>query len=66
MLLDSQGELMRLYGVRGLPTTFIIDRDGRVRHIQAGAITQAGLEAIVAPLLDQKFYQSWMSEGAGQ
>jgi peroxiredoxin len=51
VLLDSQGELMRLYGVRGLPTTFIIDRNGQVRHIQTGAITQAELEMIVTPLL---------------
>jgi peroxiredoxin len=50
-LLDGQGELMKLYGVRGLPTTFIIDRNGRVQHIQTGAITQAELETIVTPLL---------------
>ena len=52
-LLDTQGELMNLYGVHGLPTTFIIDRNGRVRHIQTGAITQAELETIVNPLLNQ-------------
>lgn len=52
-LLDSQGELMRRYGVRGLPTTFIIDRSGHVRHIQTGAITQADLETIINPLLRQ-------------
>jgi peroxiredoxin len=51
VLLDGQGELMKLYGVRGLPTTFIIDRNGRVRHIQTGAITQAELAAAVTPLL---------------
>jgi cytochrome c biogenesis protein CcmG/thiol:disulfide interchange protein DsbE len=51
VLLDSRGELMRQYGVRGLPTTFIIDRNGQVRHIQTGAITQAELETIVTPLL---------------
>ncbi|GAB4418371.1 MAG: TlpA disulfide reductase family protein [Anaerolineae bacterium] len=51
VLLDSQGELMNLYGVRGLPTTFIVDRNGLVRHIQSGAITEAELEAVVSPLL---------------
>jgi peroxiredoxin len=51
VLLDSRGELMNLYGVRGLPTTFIIDRNGLVRHIQTGAITEAELEAVVNPLL---------------
>ncbi|MBE7552608.1 MAG: redoxin domain-containing protein [Anaerolineales bacterium] len=53
VLLDSQGELMRRYGVRGLPTTFIVDRSGQVRHIQTGAITQADLETIINPLLSQ-------------
>lgn len=51
VLLDSQGELMKLYGVRGLPATFILDRSGQVRHIQSGAITEAELEAAVTPLL---------------
>lgn len=50
VLLDSQGKLMNLYGVRGLPTTFIIDRNGQVRHIQTGTITEAELEAVVSPL----------------
>lgn len=51
VLLDGQGELMNLYGVRGLPATFILDRNGQVRHIQSGAITEADLEAAVIPLL---------------
>jgi peroxiredoxin len=53
VLLDSQGELMSQYGVRGLPTTFIIDRNGLIRHLQTGAITQAELETIINPLLNQ-------------
>lgn len=53
ILLDSQGELMRRYGVRGLPTTFIVDRSGQIRHLQTGAITQADLETIINPLLNQ-------------
>lgn len=51
VLLDGQGELMNLYGVRGLPATFILDRNGQVRYIQSGAITEAELEAAVTPLL---------------
>jgi peroxiredoxin len=51
VLLDGQGELMNLYGVRGLPATFILDRSGQVRYIQSGAITEAELEAAVTPLL---------------
>lgn len=52
VLLDSRGEMMKLYGVRGLPTTFIIDRGGLVRHIQTGPITEAELEAVIIPLLN--------------
>jgi len=29
-LLDSDGELMTPYGIRGIPTTYIIDRDGTI------------------------------------
>jgi peroxiredoxin len=29
-LLDSDGELMSPYGIRGIPNTFIIDRDGTI------------------------------------
>ncbi|MEO3944199.1 TlpA disulfide reductase family protein [Gorillibacterium sp. CAU 1737] len=32
VLLDEQGEATRLYGLRGLPTTFLIDKEGRVRE----------------------------------
>lgn len=51
VLLDSQGELMKLYNVIGLPTTFIIDRNSLVQHIQTGPITPTELEAVVTPLL---------------
>lgn len=53
VLLDSRGELTKLYGVRGLPTTVIIDRNGQIQHLQTGAITQAELETIINPLLKQ-------------
>jgi len=53
VLLDSQGDLTKQYGVRGLPTTFIIGRNGQIQHFQTGAITQAELETIVNPLLSQ-------------
>ncbi len=49
--LDSQASLMQRYSVRGLPTTFILDRDGVIRHTQSGVITQQQLEDIIGPLL---------------
>lgn len=51
VLLDSQAEVMNKYHVRGLPTTFIIDRDGFIQHIQSGQISTSQLEAMVGPLL---------------
>jgi peroxiredoxin len=51
VLLDLQASVMDRYQVRGLPTTFIIDRDGFIQHVQTGEITPEQLEAVVVPLL---------------
>jgi peroxiredoxin len=51
VLLDLQASAMDRYQVRGLPTTFIIDRDGFIQHVQTGEITPEQLEAVVVPLL---------------
>jgi cytochrome c biogenesis protein CcmG, thiol:disulfide interchange protein DsbE len=45
--LDQSGRVSRRYGVRSLPTTFFIDRDGIIRQIQNGPLT----EAVLAQLL---------------
>jgi peroxiredoxin len=37
VLHDPTGEIQRRYGAPGLPASFIIDRDGRVRHKILGA-----------------------------
>ena len=36
-----------------LPTTYLIDRDGRIRQVIIGARDRAGWEAVVKPLLDE-------------
>lgn len=51
VLLDLNANLMQRYSVRGLPTTFILDRDGVIRHTQSGVITPQQLEQIIIPLL---------------
>lgn len=51
VLLDLQASVTDRYQVRGLPTTFIIDRDGFIQHVQSGEITPEQLEAVVVPLL---------------
>jgi cytochrome c-type biogenesis protein len=41
------------YSVGVLPTTFIIDRQGRIRHKVIGEKTRAQFEALITPLLDE-------------
>lgn len=51
ILLDLQGETMRTYRVMGLPTTFIVDRQGLVRTRIIGEATPEVFEQAVARLL---------------
>jgi peroxiredoxin len=39
VLLDSQGKVGSLYKVRGIPTTYFIDKDGTVREVVVGALS---------------------------
>ncbi|MFL6257761.1 MAG: cytochrome c biogenesis protein CcdA [Pyrinomonadaceae bacterium] len=41
------------YSVGALPTTFIIDRQGRIRHKIIGERSRAQFEALINPLLDE-------------
>ena len=38
-----EGDVSRRFAVRSLPTTFFIDRDGVIRRIQIGPVTEATL-----------------------
>ena len=51
VLLDPDGAVMSSYGVRSLPTSFFIDRDGTVRRVWNGQLPPAKLKEIVDPLL---------------
>jgi peroxiredoxin len=51
VLLDPEGEVMREYGVLGLPTSFFIDRDGTMRGVWSGQLSPARLKELVDPLL---------------
>jgi peroxiredoxin len=50
-LLDSDGAVARSYGVIGLPTTFFVDREGRLRIKLLGESTPEIFERIVGELL---------------
>jgi len=39
------------WGVYGVPETFIVDRDGRIRYKHVGPLTQADIERTILPLL---------------
>lgn len=43
LVLDRQMQVGQLYGVRALPTTFFVDREGRIRSIKIGALDTASL-----------------------
>jgi thiol-disulfide isomerase/thioredoxin len=43
VLLDRTGEVSRAYGVRGIPTTFVIGEDGRVKERVYGAVSRSRL-----------------------
>ena len=51
VLLDPAGSIVNQYQIHNFPTTIIIDRNGVVRHIQVGMISEEELETAVAPLL---------------
>jgi cytochrome c biogenesis protein CcmG/thiol:disulfide interchange protein DsbE len=52
-LADPTGRLAAAWGVRDLPQTFVVDRDGTVRAHRLGAVTDSWLTGTVGPLLAQ-------------
>ncbi|MBF0328844.1 MAG: TlpA family protein disulfide reductase [Nitrospirae bacterium] len=51
VLLDQSSKIAKSYGVVGLPTTIIIDRDGRLKKKIIGETGGEALEKIIAELL---------------
>ncbi len=45
--LDTDARASRLFSVRSLPTTFFIDRQGVIRQMQIGPVTEATLEQLL-------------------
>lgn len=43
VVLDDDGAMAARYGVRGVPASFILDGQGRIRFVEAGYTTEAGL-----------------------
>lgn len=51
VLFDPTGKASQIFGAKGLPSTFLIDRGGAVQFAWTGAISPAILEQNVTPLL---------------
>ncbi len=49
--LRASAELLRLFGVEGLPSLVVIDGNGRVQSVSSGLTDADGLRQVVAPLL---------------
>jgi thiol-disulfide isomerase/thioredoxin len=52
-LVDRTGEVTRQWRATGLPTTFLIDRQGIIRDVRVGALTDAMLEDRLTKLLGE-------------
>jgi peroxiredoxin len=48
---DLTGEIFRAWRVYGLPTQFILDRDGVIRAVVQGPVDAATIAALIEPLL---------------
>lgn len=43
VIVDDSGELARRFGVRGVPTSFVVDANGRIRFTEVGLTSAWGL-----------------------
>jgi cytochrome c biogenesis protein CcmG/thiol:disulfide interchange protein DsbE len=50
---DLGTDISQTYEITGVPETFIIDKDGVIRHVQIGAVNEAMLDQIIPELLAQ-------------
>jgi peroxiredoxin len=48
VVVDERGALARAYGVTAYPTTFYVDPDGIIRHVEVGYTTTLGMRARLA------------------
>jgi peroxiredoxin len=64
-ILDTTGEVTRLYGVTSLPTTYLLDREGRLVTVAIGSHdwAKADPRALILSLLDSA-QQAAMPHGA--
>ncbi len=54
VLMDAKGELFSAYGIRAIPTTFMIDREGNVYGRVQGALSGENRDKVVKQTLERK------------
>jgi thiol-disulfide isomerase/thioredoxin len=54
VLLGGEDAQSKFEGVRSLPTTYVIDRGGRIRQRIIGARDRTQFEAVLKPLLNER------------
>ena len=50
---DQEGHVAIDWGVYGVPETFLVDRDGIIRHKQVGPLTAEAVDETILPLVRQ-------------
>ncbi|MBH69123.1 MAG: DsbE family thiol:disulfide interchange protein [Rhodospirillaceae bacterium] len=49
--MDPEGQVAIDWGVYGVPETYVVDRDGRIRHRHVGPLTERVLKQQINPLI---------------
>lgn len=44
VLIDENDRFAKKYGIKAYPTTFVLDSQGKIRHIEVGYTTELGLK----------------------
>ena len=50
---DLQSDAARSYGIKGVPETFFIGKDGVIEHVQIGPLNQATMDGVIQQLLQE-------------
>ena len=50
VVLDRKGDAANLYGVRAIPTTVVVDAEGRIAYRKTGGVTKEELEDVIGKL----------------
>ena len=52
VLMDETGEVSAMFGIRAYPTTYMIDREGKVYGYVSGALSRENMESIIRQTLE--------------